>query len=71
MTSKVKARIERLKEYDEFLRNEGDEDTFDIWLSDGIPDGEADDIDILQEIAEDDEEFFRISLLFDRLVDLD
>lgn len=45
----------------------GDEDIMDIWFRGGLPD-ECNE-DTLREIADDDDEFKRICLLFGNIVD--
>lgn len=50
----TKERISFLIQFDEYVRNNvTDENYFDYWLENGIPDDA--DVDILKEIAEDDE----------------
>lgn len=51
---------------DYILNVVGDEDTFDIWWTDGVPD-ECDENELM-EIAEDEEEFNRICYLFGNLI---
>ena len=48
-------RIYFLRQFDEYVRDTiGDDDITEYWLAFGMPDGSADDIDVLEEIAEDD-----------------
>ena len=49
-------RIYFLRQFDEYVRDTiGDDDITVHWLAFGIPNGSADDINVLEEIAEDDE----------------
>lgn len=52
------------------IRDLGDEDILEAWLTHGLPDGAADvaQIGVLQSIAEDVEEYNRIRRVFEELV---
>ena len=51
----IKARVEMLKQMDNYVRNIIGDDSVcvDLWFAEGVPDG-ADEIDLI-EIAEDDD----------------
>lgn len=52
------------------IRDLGDEDILEIWLTHGLPDGATDvaQIGVLQSIAEDVEEYNRILRVYEKLV---
>lgn len=52
------------------IRDLGDEDILEVWLTYGLPDGAADvaQIGVLQSIAEDEEEYNRILRVYEELV---
>lgn len=52
------------------IRDLGDEDILEIWLTHGLPDGATDvaQIGVLQSIAEDVEEYSRILRVYEKLV---
>ena len=59
MSDVVILRVDFLKQFDAYVRNEiGDEDIMDYWLERGVPD-EADD-EMLTEIAMDDGQWLDI-----------
>lgn len=53
------------------IRDLGDEDILEVWLTHGLPDGATDvtQIGVLQSIAEDVEEYSRIRRVYGELVD--
>lgn len=55
---------------DAVIRNLGDEDILEDWLTHGLPDGATDvaQIGVLQSIAEDVEEYNRILHVYEELV---
>jgi hypothetical protein len=59
-------RIGFLKDMHNYILNMGDEDIYETWIEDGIPD-EPDD-EIFEFIASDDDEWREICILFGKLV---
>jgi len=56
---------------DAIIRDLGDEDILEVWLTHGLPDGAADvaQIGVLQSIAEDEEEYNRVLRVYEKLFD--
>lgn len=59
-------RIELLKDMHNYIIEMGDEDIYDRWIRDGIPD--EPDYEDFELIAIDDDEWIEICILFGKLV---
>ena len=66
MSDVVIMREEILRDMNNSILATGDEDIYDIWFSEGIPD--MCDDETYTEIAEDEEEYNRIKKVFNRLM---
>lgn len=64
-------RMMDLTAMDAIIRDLGDEDILEVWLTHGLPDGatEIAQIGILQSIAEDEEEYNRVLRVYEKLFD--
>lgn len=64
--SEIERKIELLKDMHNYIIDMGDEDIYDIWIRDGVPD--EPDEEIFEFIASDDNEWREICELFGELV---
>ena len=61
----IKIRIELLKQMHKYILDTGDEDIYDVWFMEGVPDEPSEDD--YEFIATHSEEFLEVVNLFDRL----
>lgn len=59
-------RIGLLKDMHNYIIDMGDEDIYDRWIEDGVPD--EPDNEIFEFIASDDDEWIEVCILFGKLV---
>lgn len=67
--SKIERRIELLKDMRDYIINMGDEDIYEIWIEESVPD--EPDEEIFEFIASHDDNWREVCELFGKLVEED